>query len=79
MPKPTRLLPPAARRLPPSPPPDAEAAALIARAQRVAACSREVFAAIETILARHRCRLSTIQEVRDGRPGDVQILVVPAD
>ena len=62
-----------------SPPPDPEALAVLARAQRTAACSREVFAAVEPILARHRCRLSTLQEVRDGRPGDVQIVIVPAD
>lgn len=61
------------------PPLDAEAQAIKARAQRVASCSREMFAAIEPILATHRCRLSTRQEIVDGRPGDVQIIVVPAD
>lgn len=61
----------------PSPVPqlDPEAAAIAARARRIAACEREVFAALAPILQAHHCRLGTIQEIVDGRPGPVTIRV----
>ncbi len=46
-----------------------------ARAERVAACEAEVWAALLPILARHCCRLVTVQAIIDGRAGLVQIRV----
>ena len=44
-------------------------------AVRVAACEAEVWAALLPILARHRCRLVTVQAIIDGQAGPVQIRV----
>ena len=57
----------------------AEQLGVIARAKRVATCQAEVFAAIQPILARHRCRLGTLQEIKDGQPGVVRVVVVASD
>ena len=58
---------------------DPEARAIIERARRVAACEREVLAAVAPILARYRCRLGTVQEIVDGQPGPVRIVVITQD
>ena len=70
--------PPTAKPAPPSQP-DVEAQALMARARRVHQCETEVFAALEPILQRHRCRLATRQEILDGQPGPVRVVVVAND
>jgi hypothetical protein len=57
----------------------AEQVRVIARARRIARCEREVQAALAPILQRHRCRLGTRQEIIDGQPGDVRVVVVPSD
>ena len=57
-------------------PRDLEALALAARARRVAACEREAQAALAPILARYRCRLGTVQEIVDGRPGLARVVVM---
>ena len=54
----------------------ASALAIIARARRVAECERQVLEAVGPILAAHRCRLGTIQEVVDGRGGAVRVVVM---
>ncbi|MEP7359599.1 MAG: hypothetical protein ABI847_20270 [Anaerolineales bacterium] len=59
--------------------PDVEALALAARARRVAVCEQAVLAAIGPILARYRCRLGTVQEVVDGRPGPVRVVVMAVE
>ena len=46
-----------------------------ARAERVATCEAEVWAALLPILAHYRCRLVTVQVTIDGQPGPVQIRV----
>ena len=58
---------------------DVEALAVAARARRVAVCELEVQAAIAPILARYRCRLGTVQEVVDGRPGLARVVVMAVD
>ncbi len=58
---------------------DADAAGIIARAQRVSACEQQIFAAIAPILARHRCKLGTVQEIVDGQPGPMRVVVVALD
>ena len=45
------------------------------RTARVAACEAEVWAALLPILARHRCRMVTVQVNVDGQAGPVQIRV----
>jgi hypothetical protein len=58
------------------PPQDIESQALMARARRVRTCELEVFAAIRPILERYRCRLGTVQEVVDGQPGAMRVVVM---
>jgi hypothetical protein len=58
---------------------DVEALAVAARARRVAVCEREVQAAVAPILARYRCRLGTVQEIVDGRPGLARVVVMAVD
>ena len=58
---------------------DVEALAVAARARRVANCEVEVQAAIAPILARFRCRLGTVQEIVDGRPGLARVVVMAVD
>jgi hypothetical protein len=58
---------------------DVEALAVAARARRVAVCELEVQAAIAPILARYRCRLGTVQEIVDGRPGLARVVVMAVD
>ena len=50
-----------------------------AATRRVALCEREVQAALVPILARYRCRLGTVQEIVDGRPGPVRVVVMALD
>ena len=59
--------------------PDVEVLAVAARARRVANCEVEVQTAIAPILARYRCRLGTVQEVVDGRPGLARVVVIAVD
>jgi|GEM_PF-3258179 len=61
------------------PPLDVEAAAVAARARRVALCEAAVQAAVTPILQKHRCRLVTVQQIVDGQPGPVQIKVAAND
>ncbi len=58
---------------------DIEDQAAAARQARVNACEREVQAALAPILARYRCRLGTVQEVIDGRPGPARVVVFAND
>lgn len=63
------------RKVPPAPAVDDEKLAEAARTRRILQCELDVLAAIEPILKRHRCRLGTVQQVIDGRPGPVQVKV----
>ena len=58
---------------------DPAAQAAIARARRVAECERAVAAALAPLLARYDCRLGTLQEIKDGQPGAVRIVVLAND
>jgi hypothetical protein len=58
---------------------DVEHLAALARQARIARCEAELQAALGPILARHRCRLATRQEIVDGRPGPVYIVVAAVE
>ena len=60
-------------------PKNVEALAAAARQRRTMECERAMMLALNPILAKYRCRLGTIQEVVDGRPGPTRIVVIAND